>query len=72
MIPATSNDIRNLLREQLFGGDLMPTRILLVDTDAIERIDVKACLTKQGYLVVGEASRSSAMVLVKIRPPITV
>lgn len=33
----------------------MPTRILLVDSDAIQRIDVKERLTKQGYLVVGEA-----------------
>jgi two-component system, response regulator PdtaR len=33
----------------------MPTRILLVDNDALERINIKECLTKQGYLVVGEA-----------------
>lgn len=33
----------------------MPTRILLVENDAGERIDIKKRLTKQGYLVVGEA-----------------
>ena len=33
----------------------MPIRIILVDNDNLSRIDVKARLTEQGYLVVGEA-----------------
>ena len=34
---------------------MMPIRILLVDNDNLSRIDVKARLTEQGYLVLGEA-----------------
>jgi two-component system, response regulator PdtaR len=38
----------------------MPARILLVGDDAQERIDTKDRLTKQGYLVVGEAENGHA------------
>src|SRR6266566_8248908 len=33
----------------------MPTRIIIADDEAIQRMDLKDILTKQGYLVVGEA-----------------
>lgn len=48
----------------------MPTRILLVDNDAIQRIDTKERLTKQGYLVVGEArdGRTALNLARQIRP----
>jgi two-component system, response regulator PdtaR len=57
-------------RNQPVEGDMMPTRILLVDNDAIERIDVKERLTKQGYLVVGEAGdgRTALNLARQIRP----
>ncbi len=48
----------------------MPTRILLVDNDAFQRIDVKERLTKQGYLVVGETGdgRTALNLARQIRP----
>ncbi len=57
-------------RNQRVEGDMMPTRILLVDNDAIERIDVKERLTKRGYLVVGEAGdgRTALNLARQIRP----
>ena len=33
----------------------MPTRIIIADDEAIQRMDLKDVLTKQGYLVIGEA-----------------
>ena len=33
----------------------MPTRIIIADDETIQRMDLKDVLTKQGYLVVGEA-----------------
>jgi len=33
----------------------MPTRIIIADDETIQRMDLKEALTKQGYLVVGEA-----------------
>ena len=49
---------------------MMPTRILLVDNDAIQRINEKASLTKKGYLVVGEAGdgRTALNLARQIRP----
>ena len=32
----------------------MPTRIIIADDEAIQRMDLKDVLTKQGYLVIGE------------------
>ena len=48
----------------------MPTRILLVDSDTRSLIDVKALLTEQGYLVVGEArdGRTALNLARQIRP----
>ena len=49
---------------------MMPTRILLVDNDAIQRINEKASLTNKGYLVVGEAGdgRTALNLARQIRP----
>jgi response regulator NasT len=33
----------------------MPTRIIIADDETIQRMDLKDVLTKQGYLVIGEA-----------------
>src|SRR5205823_14568010 len=33
----------------------MPTRIIIADDEAIQRMDLKDILSKQGYLVIGEA-----------------
>src|SRR2546430_11582557 len=33
----------------------MPTRVIIADDETIQRMDLKDVLTKQGYLVVGEA-----------------
>ena len=49
---------------------MMPIRILLVDNDMVSRNDVKTRLTKQGYLVVGEAGdgRTALNLARQIRP----
>ncbi len=39
----------------------MPTRVIIADDEAIQRMDLKDILTKQGYLVVGEAGESRAI-----------
>jgi response regulator NasT len=36
-------------------GNAMPTRIIIADDETIQRMDLKDMLTRQGYLVVGEA-----------------
>ena len=48
----------------------MPTRILLVDNDTLQRLDVKERLTRQGYLVVGEAGdgRTALNLARQVRP----
>jgi response regulator NasT len=33
----------------------MPTRIIIADDETVQRMDLKDVLTKQGYLVIGEA-----------------
>src|SRR2546421_12655182 len=33
----------------------VPTRVIIADDETIQRMDLKDVLTKQGYLVVGEA-----------------
>src|SRR5438094_10588947 len=33
----------------------MPTRIIIADDETIQRMDLKDVLSKQGYLVIGEA-----------------
>src|SRR5260370_36182932 len=40
----------------------MPTRIIIADDEAIQRMDLKDILSKQGYLVVGEAGDGGSAV----------
>src|SRR5690349_16097048 len=52
----------------------MPTRIIVADDETIQRMDLKEVLTKQGYLVVGEAGDGvSAVNLAReIRPDLVI
>ena len=52
----------------------MPTRIIIADDEAIQRMDLKDILSKQGYLVVGEAGDGvSAVNLAReIRPDLVI
>src|SRR5712692_10006897 len=52
----------------------MPIRIIIADDEAIQRMDLKDVLTKQGYLVVGEAGDGvSAVNLAReIRPDLVI
>jgi two-component system, response regulator PdtaR len=49
---------------------MMPTRILLVDNETIQRSAIKVSLTKQGYLVIGETGngRTALNLARQIRP----
>src|SRR5947209_18566146 len=40
----------------------MPTRVIIADDEAIQRMDLKDVLTRQGYLVVGEAGDGASAV----------
>src|SRR5260370_39981672 len=53
---------------------LMSTRIIIADDETIQRMDLKDVLTKQGYLVVGEAGDGlSAVNLAReIRPDLVI
>src|SRR4029077_13914565 len=52
----------------------MPTRIIIADDETIQRMDLKDVLTRQGYLVVGEAGDGvSAVNLAReLRPDLVV
>jgi AmiR/NasT family two-component response regulator len=52
----------------------MPTRVIIADDETIQRLDLKDILTKQGYLVVGEAGDGvSAVNLAReIRPDLVI
>ena len=52
----------------------MPTRVIIADDETIQRMDLKDVLTKQGYLVVGEAGDGiSAVNLAReIRPDLVI
>src|SRR5436305_14345032 len=53
---------------------LMSTRIIIADDETIQRMDLKDVLTKQGYLVIGEAGDGlSAVNLAReIRPDLVI
>ncbi|MGH2481665.1 MAG: ANTAR domain-containing response regulator, partial [Ktedonobacteraceae bacterium] len=40
----------------------MPTRIIIADDETIQRMDLKDVLTRQGYLVIGEAGDGASAV----------
>ncbi len=65
-------DIRVGIESQ--RGSAMPTRIIIADDETIQRMDLKDILTKQGYLVVGEAGDGvSAVNLAReIRPDLVI
>src|SRR5256885_12868057 len=52
----------------------MPTRVIIADDETIQRMDLKDVLTKQGYLVVGEAGDGiSAVTLAReLRPALVI
>jgi len=52
----------------------MPTRIIIADDEAIQRMDLKDILSKQGYLVIGEPGDGlSAVNLAReIRPDLVI
>jgi two-component system, response regulator PdtaR len=52
----------------------MPTRIIIADDEAIQRMDLKDVLTKQGYLVVGEAGdgQSAVNLAREVRPDLVI
>ena len=52
----------------------MPTRIIIADDEPIQRMDLKDVLTKQGYLVVGEAGDGASAVNLarEIRPDLII
>jgi two-component system, response regulator PdtaR len=52
---------------------MMQKRILLVDRDALERNDLKECLSNQGYLVVAAVGdgRSALQLARQLRPDLT-
>ncbi|HCI81238.1 MAG TPA: response regulator [Ktedonobacter sp.] len=52
----------------------MPTRIIIADDEPIQRMDLKDVLTKQGYLVVGEAGDGASAVNLarEIRPDLLI
>src|SRR5579863_10612614 len=43
------------MRIEIFGVMHMPTRVIIADDETIQRMDLKDILTRQGYLVIGEA-----------------
>jgi len=48
----------------------MPVRIIIADDEPLQRIDLKDVLTRQGYLVVGEATDGlSAIALARAQRP---
>src|SRR5918911_3032520 len=52
----------------------MPTRIIIADDETIQRMDLKDVLTKQGYLVIGEAGDGMSAVNLarELRPDLVI
>jgi len=52
----------------------MPTRIIIADDETIQRMDLKDVLTKQGYLVIGEAGdgQSAVNLARELRPDLII
>src|SRR5579859_3673023 len=52
----------------------MPTRIIIADDETIQRMDLKEVLTKQGYLVIGEAGdgQSAINLARELRPDLVI
>ncbi|HEU0000814.1 MAG TPA: response regulator [Ktedonobacteraceae bacterium] len=52
----------------------MPTRIIIADDETIQRMDLKEVLTKQGYLVIGEAGDGASAVNLarEVRPDLVI
>jgi AmiR/NasT family two-component response regulator len=52
----------------------MPTRIIIADDEAIQRMDLRDVLTKQGYLVIGEAGdgQSAVNLARELRPDLVI
>jgi two-component system, response regulator PdtaR len=58
-----------------FGkAEIMPTRIIIADDEAIQRMDLRDVLTKQGYLVIGEAGdgQSAVNLARELRPDLVI
>src|SRR5437667_11051426 len=52
----------------------MPTRVIIADDETIQRMDLKDVLTKQGYLVIGEAGdgQSAINLARELRPDLVI
>src|SRR5437660_10287810 len=52
----------------------MPTRIIIADDETIQRMDLKEVLTRQGYLVIGEAGdgQSAVNLARELRPDLVI
>jgi AmiR/NasT family two-component response regulator len=52
----------------------MPTRVIIADDEPIQRMDLKDVLTKQGYLVIGEAGdgQSAVNLARELRPDLVI
>src|SRR5579864_3913924 len=54
--------------------DTMPTRIIIADDEAIQRMDLRDVLTRRGYLVIGEAGdgQSAVNLTRELRPDLVI
>ncbi len=52
----------------------MPTRVIIAEDDTLQRMDLKEVLTKQGYLVIGEAGdgQSAVNLARELRPDLVI
>ena len=61
-------------RDQRLRGETMPTRVIIADDETIQRMDLRDVLTKQGYLVIGEAGdgQSAVNLARELRPDLVI